>query len=199
MSQQINLLFQKREQKSTLIPSLIGVGLVLIMLLFYWGLQHWQTVKIQRTAAQNSQQLIAAKKNLQALQQKLASGEKASDLDAEIAVLKARFEAGQEILTLLQKGELGSSEGFAGYLTKLVKSSQNDLWLTNVTISNGGKSMSIAGRALNSESVINYAEKLNQQFAEYGVQFTSVEMTPEVFGMENPASPPLSTFVFKLF
>lgn len=199
MSQQINLLIQKREQKSTLIPSLIGNGFVLVLLLLYWGLQHWETLKIKQAADQSAQQLIAAKNNLQALQQKLATGDKASDLDAEIALLKGRSEAGQELLSLLQKGELGSAEGYAGYLTKLVKTSQNDLWLTNVTISNAGKSMSIAGRALNSESVIHYAEKLNQQFAEYGVQFTSVEMTPEVFGKEDTTSPSLSTVVFKLF
>lgn len=199
MSQQINLLIQEREQKSTLLPSLMGIGLVLIVLLFYWGLQHIETVKIQHAAEQSAQQLNAAKNNLQALQQKMASGGKAGDLDVEIAALKARSEAGQEILSLLQKGELGSSEGYAGYLTKLVMISENDLWLTNVTISNAGKNMSIAGRALKSESVIHYAQRLNQQFSDYGVQFTSIEMTPEVFGKDDTASPPLSTVVFKLF
>lgn len=199
MSQQINLLIQEREQKSTLIPSLLGIGLVLIVLLFYWGLQHIKTVKIQDAAAESAQQLLAAKTSLQALQQKLASGEKVGDMDAEITALKTRSEAGQEILSLLQKGELGNTEGYAGYLTKLVMISENDLWLTNVTISNAGKNMSIAGRALNSESVIHYAQRLNQQFSDYGVQFTAVEMTPEVFGKDDTASPPLSTVVFKLF
>ena len=207
MSQQINLLIQARELKSTLLPTLIGVGMVLVVLLIYWGFQHLQTVKLQQTANTIEQQLNAAKKNMQLLQQKkLATGEKAGDLDAQIAALKARSEAGQEILTLLQKGELGNSTGYAGYLTKLMMISQSDLWLTNVAITNAGKNVSITGRALNNDSIINYAKRLNQQFSDYGVQFTSVEMTPEVLGKENPAAPaistaaaPLSTVVFKLF
>lgn len=199
MSQQINLLIQKRERASTALAALIGVSVVLVGLLGYWGLEHSETVKIQHAAAKIEQQMLAAKTNLQAFQQKLDSGEKATDIEAEIAVLKTQLEASQEVVTLLQKGELGNADGYAGYLTTLAKISENDLWLTSVSISNAGKNISIAGRALQSESVLRYAQRLNQQFASYGVQFTSVEMTPEVFSKEGTATPPLSTVVFKLF
>ena len=199
MTQQINLLIQEREQKSILIPSLIANALLLIALMVYWLFVHMQTVKIQEGANKVEQQLVAAKKTMQTLQQQLTTSEKAGDLDDEIAALKARSEAGQELLSLLQKGELGNPYGYAGYLTKLMKISRNDLWLTNISIVNAGKNLSISGRALNSDSIMNYAQRLNQEFSEYGVVFTSIDMKPEVLSEEGTASPALSTIVFKLF
>lgn len=199
MTQQINLLIQEREQKSILIPSLIANALLLIILMVYWLFVHMQTVKIQEGANKVEQQLIAAKKTMQTLQQQLTTSEKAGDLDDEIADLKARSEAGQELLSLLQKGELGNPYGYASYLTKLMKISRNDLWLTNISIVNAGKNLSISGRALNSDSIMNYAQRLNQEFSDYGVVFTSIDMKPEVLSEEGTASPALSTIVFKLF
>lgn len=198
MTQQINLLNQEREKKSILIPSLIANAILLIILMVYWLLVHMQTVKIQEGANKVEQQLNAAKKTMQTLQQQLASGEKAGDLDNEIAALKVRSEAGQELLNLLQKGELGNPYGYASYLTKLMKISRNDLWLTNISIENAGKNLSISGRALNSESIMNYAQRLNQEFADFGIVFTSIDIKPEVLGEEGTASPALSTIVFKL-
>ena len=199
MTQQINLLIQEREQKSILIPSLIANALLLIALMVYWLFVHMQTVKIQEGANKVEQQLVAAKKTMQTLQQQLTTSEKAGDLDDEIADLKARSEAGQELLSLLQKGELGNPYGYASYLTKLMKISRNDLWLTNISIVNAGKNLSISGRALNSDSIMNYAQRLNQEFSDYGVVFTSIDMKPEVLSEEGTASPALSTIVFKLF
>ncbi len=195
MSQQINLLVQYREQTSTALPALIGLGVVLVVLLGYWGFDRFKTVKIQNAATQGEQRLLAAKADLQAMQQKLASRQKAVDITA----LKLRSEAIQEVLTRVQKGELGSPEGYSGYLTALAQISDNSRWLTSVTISNAGKNVNIAGRALNNEAILRYARALNEQFSVYGVQFTSVEMTPEVFGQEGTTTPTLSTVAFKLF
>ncbi len=200
MSQQINLLIQHREQTNTALPALpalIGLGALLVVLLGWWGYERFQTVKMQNAAAQGEQALLAAKADLEAMQQKLASRQEAGG--AETAALKARSAVLQEVLNKVQQGELGNPEGYSGYLTALAKISDNSRWLTSVTISNAGKNVNIAGRALDNEAILRYARALNEQFSVYGVQFTSVEMTPEAFGQEGAATPTLSTVAFKLF
>ncbi|MEO7557557.1 MAG: hypothetical protein ABIT34_00725, partial [Gammaproteobacteria bacterium] len=162
MSQQINLLIQNRERTSTVLPALpalIGLGVMLVVLLGYWGLERFKTVKIQNAAAQGEQRLLAAKADMQTMRQKLASREQSVGLEADIATLKLRSEARQEVLNRVQKGELGSPEGYSRYLTALAKISDNSRWLTSVTISDAGKNVSIAGRALNNEAILRYARE----------------------------------------
>ncbi len=205
MSRQINLLIQQRDRKENIaLRALIGLGALLLVLLAYWGAEHFKTLKLQNTLGQN-QHLLAVKAEKQAMLKKLAEDQKnvvdgkGKDIGAEIAALKQRSEANQSILDLLKKGELGSPDGYAGHLAALANLSDNNLWLTSVAISNTGKKVNLTGRALNDESILRYTQRLNQQFAGYGVQFTSVEMTTEVFGKEGGAAPSLSTVVFKLF
>ncbi len=205
MSRQINLLIQERDQKGNIaLRALIGLGALLLVLLAYWGVEHFKTLKLQNTLEQK-QHLLAVKTEEQAVleklieNQKIIEDEKGKVVGAEIAALKQRSEANQGILDLLKKGELGSPDGYAGHLAALANLSDNNLWLTSVAISNAGKNVNLTGRALNDELILRYTQRLHQQFAGYGVQFTSVEMTTEVFGKESSATPSLSTVVFKLF
>ncbi len=205
MSRQINLLIQQRDRTGNIaLLALLGLGALLLVLLAYWGSEHFKTLKLQNTLEQD-QHLLAVKAEKQAVLKKLAEdqknveGGKVKDIGAEIAALKQRSEANQSILDMLKKGELGSPDGYAGHLAALASLSDNNSWLTSVAISNAGKNVNLTGRALNDEAILRYSQRLNQQFAGYGVQFTSVEMTTEVFGKESSAAPSLSTVVFKLF
>ncbi len=205
MSRQINLLIQQRDRTGNIaLRALIGLGALLLLLLAYWGVEYFQTLKLQNTLGQD-QRLLAVKVEKQAVLTKLIQDKKnvedrkEKDIGAEIAALTQRSGANQSILDLLKNGELGSSHGYAGHLAALANLPDNNVWLTSVAISNAGKNVNLTGRALNDESILKYSQRLNQQFARYGVQFTSVEMTTEVSGKESSAAPPLSTVVFKLF
>ena len=197
MSQQINLLVQERSASSSALPLLAGLGVMLVLLLGYWQLARMETAKASAAATRSEQQLLAAKAALQAMQQELAAQQKNQDVAQEIAELKVRAGAAQEITDRLQKGELGNTVGYYNYLSGLARISEEGLWLTSVAIGNAGKNVNIAGRALQSEAVLQYARKLNAQFSTYGVQFNSIEMAPEVFSKEGAAT--LSTVSFKLF
>ena len=195
MSQQINLLVrQDGKQASIAKPALIGLGALLAVMLGFWAIEHSSTVKIQKAADQGKQQLLAAKAELQAKQQQLATGETYA---GENAALKQRMETLQGALNLVKGGNPGRPEGYSEYLTALAKISDNSLWLNSVAISSAGKKIHLAGRALTKESILRYAKRLNEQFSAYGVQFNSVEMTPEVLGKEGVDQ--LSIVVFKLY
>lgn len=198
MSQQINLLVQRRDGSRLVLLALAAVGVVVVLLLAVWLVEWQQTARAQAAEAASAQQLQAAKAVLQARMQQLGSRQDADALAAEIAALKPRAEASQEVLALIQKGDLGSQQGYAHYFYGLAAIAENGVWLTGATVSNAGKSVSVTGHALRNESVMRYAQRLNAQFAQYGVQLTALELTPETFGQPGDSTPQFTDVAFSL-
>jgi hypothetical protein len=198
MSQQLNLLVHKRSgpRYALLVPAALGV--MLALLLGVWATERQETARAQAAEAASARQLQAAKAALQVRQQQLGSHGAADALAAEIAALKPRAEASQELLALVQKGDLGSQQGYARYFSGLATIAEDGLWLTGVTVNNAGKTVSVTGHALRNESVMHYAQRLNVQFADYGVQLTAVELTPETFGKPGDSAHQFTDVAFKL-
>ena len=198
MSQQINLLVQEAVAPAlSALRSLIGFGVMLAAFLGYAAIAWLGTARLGDTVAQSDAQVAAEKAALQAVEQKLTARPKLADILAQIDALKALAGESQEVVNLLRSGA-GGSEGYSGHLATLARISEEGVWLTGVKIGNGGKTVSLAGRSLHHESVLRYAQRLNEQFSSYGVQFTAVELTPDV-AKERGSGPALSSVAFKLF
>ena len=197
MSQQINLLSQvESEPELSAIRALGGLGILFAAFLGYAVFAWFTTTRLAETAAQGSAQLAAEKATLKALEQKIAARPKPADIDAQIGALKAQAAESQQILGLLREGG-GGSAGYAGYLTTLAQVTEDGVWLTGVKIGNAGKTVSIAGRSLRQESVLRYAQRLNEKFSAYGVQFSAIELTLDVV-KEDGSGPGSSAVAFKL-
>ncbi len=199
MSQQINLLVhEQRAPALTALRALIGLVVMLVAFLGYGAYAWLGTARLGDTVAQSNAQVAAEKATLQALEQKLGARPKTADLDAEIKALTAQAAESQEIVNLLRSGGGAGSEGYTGHLTTLARVSEEGLWLTSVKVSNAGRTVSLAGRSLRHESVLRYAQRLNEQFSAYGVQFTALELAPEA-GKEGASGTASSSVAFKLF
>jgi hypothetical protein len=201
VSKQINLLAQAQAAPElSALRVLTGLGVMLAVFLGYAAFAWFGTARLGDTVAQSDAKLAAEKAAVKALEQKLGARPKLADIVAQINAIKPQADESQEILNLLRGGADGS-EGYSGHLTTLARISEDGVWLTGVRIGNAGKSVSLAGRSLRNESVLRYAQRLNEQFSAYGVQFTAVELTPEVAnkGAAGAAGPALSSVAFKLF
>lgn len=201
MSKQINLLAQAQAGPAlSALRALIGLGLMLAAFLGYAAFAWVGTARLADTVAQSDAQLATEKAAVKALEQKIGARPKLADIVAQIDALKAQADESQAILNLLRGGG-GGSESYSGHLTTLARISEDGVWLTGVKIGNAGKTVSLAGRSLRNESVLRYAQRLNEQFSAYGVQFSAVELTPEVAkeGAAGAAGPALSSVAFKLF
>ena len=199
MSRQVNLLVRERGAPALSAQrALIGLGAILVAFLGYGAYASIQSARSNDTMAQNNAQLVAEKAALQALEQKLAGRPKPADLAAQIEALRAQAIEGQEILKLLKSGEGTSSEGYLGHLATLARVSEEGLWLTNIRIDASGKNINLVGHALRHESVLRYAQRLNEQFAAYGVRFTGLELIPEA-GKVGASATPSSSVAFRLF
>ncbi len=200
MSQQINLLTQRREPIGSALLALASVALMLVGLLAYWSVLLTDSNRLQQSVSAGQQESVRVKALLQAAQQRQTGGHDGAALKAELVVLRPQAEAVRQLVDQLRSGTLGSREGYASHLTSLASISEDGLWLTNVAVSNAGKVVRISGRALRNESVMRYAGRLNAALAAQGVQFNSLEMTPESLARAGePGKPVLTTVAFKLF
>ena len=200
MSKQINLLAQAQAAPTlSALRALIGLGVMLAAFLGYAAVTWFETAQLGDTVTESNTQLAAEKTAVKALEQKVGARPKLADITAQIDALKARTGESQELLNLLRSGT-GESEGYSGHLTTLARISEDGVWLTTVTIGNGGKAVSLAGRSLHHEPLLRYVRRLNEQFSARGVQFSAVELTaPEVPAERAAADPALSSLAFRLF
>lgn len=200
MSQQINLLDRARAPVGSALAALAVVAVVLLGLLAYEIRLGVEAAGLRKAADAGQRELDQVKAAMQAQRQRADANNDASAIKAEIAALKPKAEAVKQLVDPIRNGSLGNPEGYARYLGTLASVPEEGLWLTSVSITNAGKVMTLNGRALRNESVLKYAKRLNTAFAPQGVQFNSVEMTPENL-MQTGATgkPVLTTVAFRLF
>ncbi|MDO9449391.1 MAG: hypothetical protein Q7J21_02820 [Rugosibacter sp.] len=192
MSQQINLLVARKRGDGSLRIALAALGLVLFLLLGFWGMRQGDVVAAQAAEAASALQLQHAQARLQA--QILRPG---AGLAAEIAVLTPQADAAQNLLTLADA--LGSTQGYARHFSLLTTLAEDGLWLTSVTVDKTGKSVRIGGHALRKESVMRYVQRLNTLFADDGVQFTALELSPVSVGKPEDTNAQLTAVAFNLY
>ena len=200
MSQQINLLAREHKPVGAALAALAVVVVVLLGLLAYDAVLRIEAARLQQEAASGQQRLAQVKATLQAMRQRPDANNDATALKAEIDALKPKAEAVRQLVELMSNGSLGSPQGYAQYLSTLASVPEAGLWITSFSVGNTGKLVSLSGRALHNESVLRYAKRLNEAFAPQGVQFNSVEMTPEnLVKSAEPGKPVLTTVAFRLF
>ena len=201
MTQQINLLRPKDRSAGIAAWALGAVGVVLVVLGGYFALVLGENSRLREAAKLKDQQLAQVKSTMQAVRAERAKQGDASALEAEIAAMRPRAEALAQLVKLVRAGNPGAQQGFARYLYTLGSLSADGLWISNVSVSKGGNTVVITGRALQKEEVMQYARRLNDAFAPQGVHFNSLELTPEGLaapGAPASAPPALTTVAFRL-
>jgi hypothetical protein len=201
MTQQINLLRPKDRSAGAAAAALGAVGVVVVVLAGYFVSVLGETNRLRDAATLKNQQLTQVKRTIQTLQAEKAKQSDASALEAEIAALRPGAEALAKLVQLIRGGNPGAQEGFARYLQTLGSLSAEGLWISNLSVSQGGNAVVITGRALQNEAVMQYARRLNEAFGPQGVRFKTLELTPEGLaapGAPATAPPVLTTVAFKL-
>lgn len=200
MSQQINLLRKERRPVNMTVWALGGCGVIGLGVVLLVQAVLAETAQLSKVASDGEQRIAQVKSAIAVLQKKRDGQDSAAAVAAEIAVLRLRSAAVNQVVNELRNGTLGSAEGFARYFTILGGVAQDGVWITGVAVTRGGSAMALTGRALRHEAVIQYAQRLNEAFAPTGVRFLSLELNPE-----NPGKPATTgadgptTIAFKLF
>ena len=181
MTQQINLYVREvPEKKGPLVGTILAMGLAAVLCVVYWQYLLGENKKLGKRAADVANELAAQQQVIKGMRDTLATRTDPKRLASELAAVKARASEAQEFLALLQRGELGSLDGYAGHFVNMARSTEPGVWLTHLKIHNAGRTFELEGRSLQAESVLRYAGLVNSRISTYGANLSSVEMTPFV-------------------
>ncbi len=175
MSQQLNLLPQTKTRHSPATVALLILGVVVLALLAAWGVKRSMLAGARADEAASAAQL----KDVSAqFEQRFRS--RAAQINAEIEALKPRAAEAQQVI-LLAAG-VGKPEGYSPYFSSLAAVREEGLWLSDVTVGQGGKSLQLSGQSLDKDAVLRYTRRLNAAFADAGIKLTTLDMTSQPFG-----------------
>lgn len=97
-------------------------------------------------------------------------------LEEAITQATARLEASQQILGFVQKGQLANDASYAAVMRALANRAMPGVWLTGLTLGDGGHELEIMGRALAPELLPAYIRSLGQESALAGKSLGSMTL-----------------------
>lgn len=114
-------------------------------------------------------------------------------LAQEVAAAEAQRQLLLDASAVLASGELGNTQGFAGYFRALAQARVEGVWLTNINIAGAGSELGLQGRALRASLLPAYITRLGQQDMLAGKSFASLDIgqppVPAVIEGKAPAAP----------
>ena len=122
-----------------------------------------RVARVEADVARGQQQVRAAQKRLETATAEFAPRTKDVRLEAELAAAQAEHDALQRVADVIQRGDLGNTEGYAEYFRALARQSVDGLWLTGVTIAGAGTEIGVRGRALDPALVPGYLSRLRNE------------------------------------
>ena len=190
MSQQINLynaeLHGKRESFSTA-TMLQSLAVIAVCLLALYG---YELYLIQQLKSK-SDNLTALHANVQAklaaYSADLSLVQAKQMLDDELKNAEVQLASQEKLLEMLKHDAVGNTSGYSEYMRAFSRQAIYGLWLTGFDISGDKVSMSIRGGLLNPELLPGFINRLKQEKAMRGKEFSSLQMLQHKADTEKPA------------
>jgi hypothetical protein len=177
--QQINL-YQAVFRKTTLFLSArhlllasAAVTFVLFVVTVLLQLQlSTQVSKLETAKTQQTAQLA----RLEKLQQQIQNRQQDKKLLHEIEMLSTNIANKQQVMQVLTTQRFGNTDGFTEHVKGLARQRIDGMWLTDVSISNGGEHLGMKGQALQAELLPRYLQRLSSEEAFLGKSFKTLNI-----------------------
>lgn len=178
MSQQINLynpLLLKQQKLFSFNTMAQALGLILAGALLFYAYAWYNAASLEKQSEEAKRLQASSLARLE--QMKAASGTRAPSkmLQEEVARMEAELNTRQNVVSLLERGELGNKQGFSEYFRALSRQTTDGVWLTAFQVSGAGE-VAISGRTLKPELVPVFISRLKRENAMAGKTFATLEM-----------------------
>jgi Tfp pilus assembly protein PilN len=184
MSQQINLfnpIFLKQKKYFSAVAMVQALGLLVAGSVLVAVYASYVVASVSKEAAVTSAQLAAAQAQLAKVKMEFAPRQKNQGLEVQIQKAEAETQSLREVFDILQKGEIGNTKGYSGYLRAFSRQIIDGVWLTGLTIVGAGNEIGLHGRALQPDLVPAYMNRLKREPVMQGKSFGTLEMqVPQV-------------------
>lgn len=165
MTQQINLyqpMFRRQKKMFSAVTMLQILAFFAVILGAVYG---YAAASLQpfRTELQKSDaQFEKLTKQIELYRAKFPEEGKGKLLETEIARLTKELDERRKLKDTLESGSFGNVEGFSGLFEALAKGHVDGAWLTGIRIGNGGRLISLSGKAVDPELVPVYIRRLSE-------------------------------------
>lgn len=179
MSQQINLLnpaFRKQREWFTALMLIQALAVLVLTMAGVYGYQYRQVTLLDKQIKTGATSLAQEQARLVKVAAEHAPRQKDAALEKRVAEMEQQLKGEEAVLEALQSGSLGNTQGYSGYMRAFARQTVNGLWLTEFGIKGAGKEMLLGGRTLRPELVPAYIQRLNQEAATQGRDFSTLEM-----------------------
>lgn len=166
MSQQINLFNPVFEQRRTMFAAstmVLAAGVVLAVVGVLAGMAQLRVSGLQADVDAGARQLTDARKRLSEATAEFAPRLKDAGLDVQIAEAERQHTAMQHVNDMIARGAIGNQQGYAETFRALARQTGDGVWLTAVSISNGGRDIGLKGRALDPAMVPGFLNRLRAE------------------------------------
>jgi hypothetical protein len=188
VSQQINLfnpvfLQQKKIFSARTMAAALAVLLVGVSAIHLYGTTRVAAMQAQADAG--AAQLKKTEARLAAVKAEFAPRRKNPAFEAELAEAERQLAALQHVSGVLERRELGNTQGYAEYFRALARQHVEGLWLTGVSIGNsvgGSGEIGVRGRALDPGLVPGYLNRLTREPVLQGKAFGSMQIVGAAAG-----------------
>ena len=179
MSQQINLFNPVfRQQKKYFSSKTMAQALAVICLAcaLLAGDAFMRLRSLQAQAAATDALLLRKEAQLAQYRVQFPARIKDSALAASIAQAQSELALLQAASQVLSGDVLGDNKGFSRYFAALARQRVPGLWLTGVTIADGGARLSVEGNVMQASQVPQFIARLGSEPAMKGKSFESLEI-----------------------
>jgi Tfp pilus assembly protein PilN len=182
VSQQVNLyspIFRRQEKKFSAYAMLQAIGLILVGIALFIGLNVWRVMALRSDLKSAEQRQTAVMKQFEDAKRQFTPRVGDPKLEEEVAKLEAILAVSGPAQAILRRDVFGESRGYSTYFIALARQSVADLWLTGIDITGAGQTIQLSGRARVPERVPQYLQKLSSEKVLSGSEF-------KVFRLDRP-------------
>jgi len=179
MKQQVNLYqpILRRERKIFSAVAMLQIaGLFVAGLMAIYGYGVWKSQALEAEVARLEDQRQAATERVESLGERFPSRQRDPELEARRDRLAAEKERKQKAVQVLSKGRFGNTEGFAGELAALARNRLDGLWLTGLTLYEGGQEMTLRGTTQADYLVPRLLQALSDEAVFTGTEFREARL-----------------------
>jgi hypothetical protein len=166
MSQQINLFnpdFLQKKKVFTANTMAIALGALVLGLVSVGVAARVRVASLQVQADSGAAQLERAQKRLLSVTAEFTPRKEDPRLAEELSLAQGELAGLKEVAGVIERGELGDTQGYAEYFRALARQSVDGLWLTGVSIAGAGLDIGVRGRAMDPAMVPGFLGRLRNE------------------------------------
>lgn len=175
--QQVNLyqpILRKQKKIFSAVTMLEICAIFVVGLLAIYAYGLWQGQALRQEAQRLQSQRRASARRLESLSRQASRGVPSTILQHRRQHLEAVLARRQQALGLLRGRSVGNTRGFAGSFRGLARQRIKGLWLTGVSIDDGGDQITLVGRTYSDRLVPRYLQLLGKEPSFRGTDFRKV-------------------------